>query len=167
MLKVAIATSSSEKINGIIEAISRTFNIEKSEIEFYFKATESGVPEQPMREETYIGAFNRVEKIQSDFPQMDFYISCEAGIENVLDLYFNVQVVCIFDTKLKKCLWGKSSGWLIPTEDIEKIKNHTLDSYLRGKGINSIEELLGTSHSRKISVMQATELALAYRNLMK
>ena len=45
--------------------------------------------------------------------------------------------------------------------DIEIIKRVTLDTYLREKGITSIEELLGTSNSRSSAVAQATELALA------
>lgn len=167
MLRVAIATSSQEKVRGIKEAISRFFNMKESEIEFYSKSTESGVSEQPFGDETYEGALNRVNRLRKEFPNMDLYISCEAGIENAFGHYFNVQVVCIFEAKSQVFFWGKSAGWSIPTEDIEIIRNNNLDSYLRGKGITSIEELLGTSHSRRASVSQATELALASGKLFK
>ena len=92
---------------------------------------------------------------------MDLYISCEAGIEDAFEQYFNVQVVCIYESKSQMYLWGKSLGWSIPSEDIEFIKNNNLDKYLRGKGISCIEELLGTSNSRSSAVAQATEVALA------
>lgn len=161
MLKVAIATSSNEKIKGIKEGISRFYGLGQSEIQLYSKSTESGVPSQPFEDETYQGALNRVNIIKKEFSGMDLYISCEAGIESAFEQYFNVQVVCIFENKSKKIFWGKSSGWTIPSEDIEIIKSDTLDTYLREKGISCIEELLGTSNSRSLGVAQATELALA------
>ena len=166
MIRVAIATNSQEKISGVKDAISRFFYVKESEIEFYSKATESGVSEQPFGDETYEGALNRVTGVRKEFSGMDFYISCEAGIEKAFDQYFNVQVVCIFETKSQRFFWGKSAGWSIPSEDIEIIRNDNLDSYLRGKGICCIEELLGTSHSRRAAVAEATELALASGKLL-
>ena len=164
MMKVAIATSSAQKIAGIKEAMCRFFD---TEIEFVSKSSESGVPNQPFGEETYIGAFNRIQSIRLELPNMDFYVSCEAGIEKAFSQYFNVQVVCIYESKSKNLLWGKSSGWMIPSEDIETIKKETLDKYLIGKGINTIEDLLGTNNSRRAAVAQATELALASKKLQR
>lgn len=166
MLKVAIATTSLEKISGVKEAISRFFCMKESEIEFYSKSISSGVSEQPFGDETYEGALNRVNGVRKEFSEMDFYISCEAGIEKAFGQYFNVQVVCIYETKTQKFFWGKSEGWSIPSGDIEIIRKNNLDTYLRGKGITSIEELLGTSHSRRAAVTQATELALASRKIL-
>ena len=128
-------------------------------------STNSGVSDQPFGEETYEGAQNTVCGIREKFPKMDFYISCEAGIEKAFNQYFNVQVVCVLEEKSQSLFWGKSSGWSIPTKDIEIVKKDNLDTYLRGKGIHSIEELLGTSHSRRLAVAEATELAFASRRL--
>lgn len=160
-IKVAIATASTEKNAGVKEAFLRFFGIKETEFEFYSRSIESGVPEQPFGDETYQGALNRVNGARKVFPEMDYYISCEAGIENAFGQYFNVQVVCIFETKSQTYFWGKSSGWQIPSKDIEIIRKNNLDRYLRGKGVNSIEELLGSSNSRRAVVAQATELALA------
>ena len=165
MINVAIATKSPDKIEGIKDAFFRFFNIEETDINFYPNSISSGVSEQPFGEETYVGALNRVQDIRRELPNMDFYISCEAGIENAFDQYFNVQVVCIMEAKSLKIAWGKSAGWTIPSKDIEIIRNNNLDTYLRGKGINSIEELLGKDYSRRSAVAQATELALASRRL--
>lgn len=164
-LNVAIATNSPDKIKGIKAAISRFFLLKETEINVFSKAVSSNVPEQPFGNETYEGALNRVNKIREEFPQMDFYIACEAGIENALDEYFNVQVVCIYDFMSKKFFWGKSAGWSIPKDDINEIKETNLDVYLRKKGISSIDELLGASHSRSEAIAEAVELALASRKL--
>lgn len=166
-MKVAIATMSEEKIKGIKDAIIRFYHLDPTEVELYSDSVESGVSRQPFGEETYVGALNRVNTIRKKFKEkeMDLYISCEAGIETVIGHYFNVQVICIFESKSQKYLWAKSFGWEIPSEDIEIIKRDTLDSYLRGKGINSIESLLGSEHSRSLAVTQATVLALASEKL--
>lgn len=163
-MKVEIATKSIDKIKGIEEAFFRYLKTEK--IEFSSYKVESGVSEQPFNAETYKGAFNRVNNLIDKVDDADFYISCEAGIEEFFGKYMNVQVVCIFDRKNKVYLWGKSSGWCIPDSDVEKIKKNTLDKYLRNKGINSIEELFGNSYSRAQVISQAVELALASRKLL-
>ena len=164
-MKIAIATKSPDKITGIKQSFTRFF--EETEIEFYSNSVESGVSNQPFDSETYQGALTRLNCIQSELPGMDFYISCEAGIENTFGQYFNVQVVCIFETKTQRIFWGKSAGWSLPINDIEIIRNNTLDTYLRGKGLTCIEELLGPSCSRSAAVAEATWLALASGKLRK
>lgn len=166
-MKVAIATTSKEKIRGIVKGFSRFFQIEETEIEVIFQKTNSNVPDQPFNSEIYIGAKNRVNNIKKELTEIcDFYVSCEAGIESFSDCYFNVQVICIFESKNQKYLFGKSAGWQLPSKDIALIKNFTLDTYLiKEKGISKIEELLGSTYSRNESIAQATELALRGRKL--
>ena len=48
MLKVAIATTSPEKIAGVKIAVLRFFNLEESEVEFNCMSTNSGVSDQPL-----------------------------------------------------------------------------------------------------------------------
>ena len=88
------------------------------------------------------------------------------SIEELFGKYFNVQVICIFDFQKQRYLWSKSSGWQIPSEDIEIIKNVDLDDYLRKKGITCAEDLLGADYSRAESIAQATEFALASQKLL-
>lgn len=164
-MKIAIASNSIEKIDGIKEAFLKFFN--DSKINVIHAKTDSGVSEQPFDEETYNGAKNRVNNLMKNLKEeADFYISCEAGIESFIGNYFNVQVVCIFERKTQNYLWGKSAGWQIPSKDIQVIENSTLDCYLRKKGILRINQLLGDENSRKVAVMQATELALCSAKLL-
>ena len=76
-----------------------------------------------------------------------------------------MQVICIFDFQKQRYLWSKSSGWQIPSADIEIIRNSDLDDYLRKKGITCAEDLLGADYSRE-SIAQATEFALASQKLL-
>ena len=159
-MKVGIATNFIDKINGIKIAFSRFFKIEMTEIKTFHQSVDSGVPEQPFDGETYEGAVNRVNNIIGS-DDADFYVSCEAGIEEIWGKYMNVQVVCIFEKKSQEYFFGKSAGWQVPSKDIVIIKEINLDNYLRGKGITSIEEILGPNYSRANAVAQATEFALA------
>lgn len=162
-ISIAIATNSADKINGIKLAFSRYFKVKETEIAIVHRAAKSGVAEQPFNEETYQGARNRVDTL-IPINTFDYYVSCEAGIENVLeDLYFNVQVVCIYDKK--NYFFGKSAGWQIPSRDIETIRKTNLDKYLRDKGYTCLEDVLGKGYSRQNAVMQATEHALRAMNL--
>lgn len=161
-MKVAIATTSSEKIRGITEGFNRFYNIE---IDVTFQKVESGVSDQPFGYDTFKGALNRVNQIMKAQPDCEYYVASEAGIEIFGNLFFNVQVVCIYDTKSQRYLYGKSHGWQIPSTDISIIKEGNLDIYLRNKGVTSIEELLGPEFSRSETIAQATELALASTRL--
>ena len=163
-MTLAIATNSADKISGIKDAFSRFFQIGATEVEVFNCSVNSGVPDQPFDEETYIGAMNRVNSLICS-KNADFYVASEAGIEGFLGNYFNVQVVCIFEKKSQKYLFGKSSGWQIPSQDIEIIQKSNLDNYLKGKGIASIDELLGADYSRSKAIAQATELALLSKPL--
>ena len=159
-MKVAIATKSPDKIAGIKKSLLRFFNLEEHEVEIFSTPVNSGVSDQPFDSETYQGALNRATGIQEQLPGMDYYISCEAGIECMFNQYFNVQVVCILKSN-GETLWGKSSGWTIPKEDIETIRKNNLDTYLREKGMTCLEDLLGPSYSRSAAVADATWMALA------
>ena len=57
-MKVAVASASPEKINGIKEGFERFFNTD--EIEIVFQEVESGVSKQPFGVETFQGASNRI-----------------------------------------------------------------------------------------------------------
>ena len=164
-MKVEIATSSRQKILGIKTAFSRFFKIQESEIEIHYQKVKSEVPRQPFMEEIYQGALNRVKTIRNTECNAEFYISCEAGIEVCMRNFFNVQVVCVFDKKNHRYLWGKSAGWQIPARDIWMVKKYGVNEYLRKKGIRKNNELFGENYSRAEAVAQATEMALASAKL--
>lgn len=163
MLKIGIATTSSEKIEGIVKAISEIFRVTFEEMDVHCAAVESKVASQPFDEDTYKGAENRIREIERIFPGMHVYISCEAGIETAYDKYFNVHIVCVKEETSQTLLFGKSSSWEVPSEDIEIVKKIGLDHYLRCKGVTAIEELVGKP--RSAFVAEATAMALSSKKV--
>lgn len=174
-----IATTSEDKIEGIKEAFLHYYPEEKFEIKIYSGKTESGVPDQPFGSDTYQGAYNRINNIREKYGEklkeqgidINYYVSCEAGIDDtnkviingkVTNLYASEQVVCIYDEKQDSYSFGKSSSWTIPEKDIEEIKKTNLDQYLRARGCTGLQDVGdGKYNPRATAVMEGTKSAIA------
>lgn len=78
MKKVIIASTNPVKIKVAEKAFADVFPNEK--FEFVSVKSESGVPEQPMNEETLQGARNRLSFVRNKHPQADYWISQEGGL---------------------------------------------------------------------------------------
>ena len=178
-MTIVIATTSIDKIEGIKEAFLQYFPESEFEVKIYSGKAESGVPEQPFGDDTYQGAYNRITNIRKKYETVlkeqgisaDYYVSCEAGIDNtnktiikgiVTPIYTSEQIVCIYNSESDSYHFGKSSSWTIPEEDIEEIKNTDLDQYLRKRsctGLHDVEN--GKYISRREAVKQGTTSAIA------
>ena len=178
-INLLIATTSEDKIEGIKGAFFQYFPEEEFEINIYSGKTESGVPDQPFGNDTYQGAYNRINNIRKKYEKIlkekgisiDYYVSCEAGIDDtnkviidgkVTNLYASEQVICIYNEKQDSYSFGKSSSWTIPEKDIEEIKKTNLDQYLRARGCKGLEDVGdGKYESRAEAVMEGTKSAIA------
>lgn len=178
-ITLIIATTSKDKIEGITKAFLQQFPKEKYEIKFYSSKVKSEVPDQPFGNDTYQGAYNRVNNIKEIYKDIlkekginaNYYVSCEAGIDDtnkvIIDgqiktLYASEQVVCIYNCEQDMYSFGKSSSWTIPEEDIKEIKETDLDQYLKKRDCNSLDEIGNEKYiTRKEAVMEATKSAIA------
>ena len=178
-ITLAIATTSKDKIDGIRKAFRQYLPEEEFEIKIYSSKTESDVPNQPFGNDTYQGAYNRINNMKEKFKEIlkeqgidvDYYVSCEAGIDDtnkavvngkITTIYASEQVVCIYNPKQDSYSFGKSSSWTIPEEDIEEIKNKDLDQYLKKRGCTGLQEVgNGKYGTRSDAVMEGTKSAIA------
>lgn len=78
MKKVIVASENPVKINVTKRAFSAVFPDE--EFEFIAVKSTSGVPEQPMEDETRQGAENRLQFVKKLYSEADFWISQEGGV---------------------------------------------------------------------------------------
>ncbi len=178
-ITIVIATTSQDKIEGIVKAFLQYYPEDEYEIKVYSSKTESGVPEQPFGNDTYQGAYNRINNAREKYESIlrdqgidvDYYVSCEAGIDdtnrtiingNVTQVFASEQVVCIYEPKKDSYSFGKSSSWIIPAEDIEEIKSTDLDQYLRRRECTGLHDVGdGKYITRKDAVMEGTRSAIA------
>ena len=80
--KVYIGSLNPVKIECTRLAFQKVFT--QKDFEFLGQKVSSGVPDQPMNDrETYEGARNRAINLKSDFPDGEFWIGIEGGIESI------------------------------------------------------------------------------------
>lgn len=82
-MKIAVASKNPVKIEAVREAFEECFD-EQITIESF--SVQSGVSDQPTGNKmTRKGALNRVERLQFQFPDYDFYVGIEGGIKVLKD----------------------------------------------------------------------------------
>ena len=124
-MKILMGTKNPGKIEGARQAFEKYF--ENVEIEGI--SVESEVSAQPVNEEIFQGAKNRVKNLKEHAKnnniEADFYISSEAGITNLLGEWIDINAVVIEDSKGFQSV-GTSQGFPIPDKYIEEIKETEL-----------------------------------------
>lgn len=124
-MKVLIGTKNPGKIEGARQAFEKYF----TDIEIEGVSVESEVGNQPINEDIFKGAKNRVKNLKryakENNIKADFYISSEAGITNLLGDWIDINAVVIEDSKGFQSV-GTSQGFPIPEKYIKEIKETEL-----------------------------------------
>lgn len=124
-MKVLIGT----KNPGKIEGAERAFNHFYSNIEIDGVAVKSDVADEPINEDIYIGAKNRVNNLiryaKTNKIKADYYIGVESGITNLLGKWVILNVAVIKDSEGYES-WGTSPGFPVPDKYVDEIINYDL-----------------------------------------
>lgn len=162
-MKVLIATKNQGKIAGAKKALLNYFD----NIEIEGIPVESNVGEQPVNDDIYIGAKNRVKNLkeyaQKNNIDADLFLSIESGINNVLGRWMITNIAVIEDNNNFES-YGTSPSFPVPDRlvkdiidtDLSQVMNKifTKDDERHNKG-GGIQLL---THD-KISRIDLTELA--------
>ncbi len=162
-MKVLIATKNKGKIEGAKKALSNYFD----NIEIEGIPVESDVSEQPVNDEIYKGAKNRVKNLkkyaQKNNIEADLFLSIESGITNLLGRWMITNIAVIED-KTDFESYGTSPSFPVPDKlvkdiidtDLSQVMNKifTKDDERHNKG-GGIQLL---THD-KISRIDLTEMA--------
>ena len=121
-IKILIGSNNKAKIEGAKLAFEKYF----SDFEIIGKDISSGVNAQPINDEILLGARNRIKGLKElNLKDIDFYISSEAGLINIGDLYVNINLGVIEDINGYESI-GTSQGFMIPKNKVELVKNKSL-----------------------------------------
>lgn len=119
-MKVMIATQNKAKIEGATQAFAEYFK----EFEIEGIGTSSDVSEQPVNEEIYKGAQNRVKNLREiakeQGKEADYYMAVESGITNCLGEWTILSIAIIEDKEGFKS-WGVSPGFPVPQKYVQEI----------------------------------------------
>ena len=124
-MKILMGTKNPGKIEGARQAFETYF--ENIEIEGI--GVESEVNAQPVNEEIFQGAKNRVKNLKKYAKQnnikADYYIASEAGITDLLGEWIDINAVVVEDAQGYQTV-GTSQGFQIPEKYVEEIKETEL-----------------------------------------
>ena len=135
-MKILMGTKNPGKIEGAKQAFDKYFE----EVKIEGISVNSDVGDQPINQEIFEGAKNRVKNLKeyakNNNIEADFYISSEAGITNLLGEWIDINAVVIEDKKGFQSV-GISQGFPIPNKYIDEIKatelGKVMDKIFSGK----------------------------------
>ena len=124
-MKILIGTKNPGKIEGAKQAFEKYFeNVEIEGIK-----VESEVADQPVNEEIFQGAKNRIKNLKKIAKEKnvkaDFYVASEAGITNLLGEWIDINAVVVEDSNGFQSV-GTSQGFQIPEKYVDEIKETEL-----------------------------------------
>jgi inosine/xanthosine triphosphatase len=119
-MKVLVGSNNPVKIDAVKEA----FGLHFANVDVLARPVESKVPDQPVNNETYIGARNRALKLldinSSENLGAAFCVGIEGGIMQIFNKWFGFGCMCIMDEN-KNEGFGTSAHFEIPAEVLQRL----------------------------------------------
>lgn len=124
-MKLLIATKNQGKIEGAKKAFEKFFK----EVEILGIPVESNVSEQPVNNDIYLGAKNRVNNLKeyakNNNIKADFYLSIESGIHNFFGSYMITNIAIVEDNFGLESV-GTSASFPVPDHLVDDVINTSL-----------------------------------------
>lgn len=141
-MKILIATKNPGKIEGAKQALEKYFS--NNQIEIVGIAVSSDVPEQPVNEDIYLGAKNRVKNLKEyatkNNIKADMYFAIESGISNQLGSWAIINYAVIEDNFGYQS-FGTGPVFPVPNKYVEEIISSSLgtvmDNLFNAHGLNT------------------------------
>lgn len=139
MIKVVVASVNPVKIKAVEEAFLSFFRVQ---VDIQAIDVPSGIKEQPLSDlETFTGALNRVKNSRNIFPEADYWVGIEGGVDLFESVYYHAFGWVYIMSKVKES-FSRSSTFPLSME-ITKMIN-------QGKELGTItDELYGLKESKK------------------
>jgi len=139
-MKVLVGSTNPVKIQSTKEAFEKYFD----NVEVIGVKVASGVSDQPINDDTFLGAKNRaqalIEKNTKEQLNADFFVGIEGGLTEIYSIWFVNGVMCIID-KNGRMGFGTTAHFEIP--------KHITSQLLNGKELGLIiDELSGKSNTK-------------------
>ncbi len=136
-MKVCVASENPVKLAAVKEAFLNFFD----EVSIIGIKVDSGVPEQPVQEETFIGAKNRAVKLLEQNLEAEYFVGVEGGIAKYFNRWFAFGCMYIVD-KNGRDFFGTSPHFELPEKVVEKL--------LKGEELGDvIDKITGDKNSKQ------------------
>ncbi len=128
-MKVLIGTKNPGKIKGARTALENFYK----DVEIEGVSAPSGVNEQPVNNETYIGAVNRVKNTiqyaKNNNIKADLYMAIESGLVKNFEHWYITNIAVIADNE-GHFSTGLSASFPVPDKYVDDIKQNTLGTVM-------------------------------------
>lgn len=139
-MRVLIGTNNKGKVEGAKQAFEKFYE----DVEIIGISVSSGVGDEPVNDEIYEGARNRVNNLikyaEENNINSDFYIGVESGITNKLGKWCIIQIAVIKDKDGYESL-GTGPAFPVPNKYVDEIINTDLgivmDKIFKGNGLKN------------------------------
>lgn len=139
-MKVLIGTNNKGKVEGAKQAFEKFYK----NVEVIGIPISSDVSDEPVNDEIYIGASNRVNNLvkyaEQNNIEADFFIGVESGITNKLGKWCIIPIAVIKDKNGFES-FGTGSAFPVPDKYVEEIINTDLgkvmDKIFKGNGLKN------------------------------
>lgn len=139
-MNILIGTKNPGKVEGAKQAFQEFFE----DVDVTGVPVSSDVREQPVNDEIYIGARNRVDNLikyaKDNNVDADFFVGIESGITNSLGKWMIINIAVIKDKNGYES-WGTSPAFPVPDkyvdEIIEKELGTVMDNIFNGDGLRN------------------------------
>ena len=119
-MKILIGTQNPGKVQGAKEAFERYFN----DFDIEGIPVSSNVSDEPVNDEIYTGAKNRVENLikysKDNNLDADYFLGIESGITNLLGKWIIINIAVIKDKNGYES-WGTSPAFPVPDKYVKEI----------------------------------------------
>ena len=124
-----------------LDAVKETFLMYFDSVDIIGISVNSNVPDQPINNDTYIGAKNRALELQkiNDEKSMnaEYFIGIEGGIQKIFDKWFAFGCMCIIKND-GKTSFGTSAHFELPENVTKQLLEgkelgHVMDKFMREK----------------------------------
>lgn len=139
-MRVLIGTNNKGKVEGAKQAFEKFYE----DVEIIGISVSSGVGDEPVNDEIYEGARNRVNNLikyaEENNINSDFYIGVESGITNKLGKWCIIQIAVIRDKNGYES-FGTGPAFPVPDKYVDEIINTDLgivmDKIFKGNGLKN------------------------------
>lgn len=122
-MKIGVTSKNGLKVGSVEKAYSFM-----SPVTIIGYSADSGVGEQPVGEQTILGARNRISDVKSRIPDLDRIVSIENGIFLEGNDWLDKAVVVIYDPRNDAEHIGYSDAVVFPTEYVERTRKIGFDT---------------------------------------
>ena len=132
MAKIAVGSTNPVKIEAVKDVFSSVLG---GDINVVGLSVPSGVPDQPIGDETLVGAINRA-KLAKEKEQADYGVGIEGGIAKFHTKWYSFGITAIYDGKhISTGIsgWYELPEWVIDEINKGKELGHVMDELLNEK----------------------------------